>query len=347
MRFKPVQPVQGYGMRPNLTSWGGGAIFDGQRYHLYVSAMTNECPLSTWRKNSRIEHAVADAAEGPYVFQDVAVNTWSHNAAPVRLHDGSFAIFHIGNGDGPAEGGENCTTPGVFDSSANASFRTMAGSSIHVSSSLAGPWQALSPNTLGGCNNPAPWVHPNGTIYIVCGGTLKRADDIHGPWTSVTTFTHAGGPAGAYEDPVLYTDKRGWHLFYHVYNTAEREECVDATVSAHVFSEDGYTWHASPVQPYSTQVEVEGQGPITVSTRERPKLFFDGSGQMTHLFNGVCSATQCPSDGACVLCKYAHWDYTLAQPLDLSPPTPAPFPPRASPESAGTEGGMAKSGLIV
>ena len=34
--------------------------------------------------------------------------------------------------------------------------------------SLDGPWEPLSPNTLGGCNNPAPWVHPrNGTIFIV------------------------------------------------------------------------------------------------------------------------------------------------------------------------------------
>lgn len=186
-------------------------------------------------------------------------------------------------------------------------------------------------NTLGGCNNPAPWVHPNGTIYIVCGGTLKRSEKIWGPWQTVTGFSHSGGPAGKYEDPVLYTDKRGFHVFYHVYNYADRESCVNATVSAHVFSEDGYTWHASPVQPYTTQVEVEGQGTITISTRERPKLFFDRSGQMTHLFNGVCSATECPSEKPCVDCKYTHWDYTLAQPLDLSPSPPAPFPPAPAP----------------
>merc|ERR1719446_1647776 len=46
MRFKPVKKIQGYGMQPNLTTWGGGAIFDGSKYHLFVSAMTNECPLS-------------------------------------------------------------------------------------------------------------------------------------------------------------------------------------------------------------------------------------------------------------------------------------------------------------
>jgi len=187
---------------------------------------------------------------------------------------------------------------------------------------------------LGGCNNPAPWVHPNGTIYIVCGGNLKKAENIHGPWATVTSFSHSGGPEGHYEDPYLYTDKRGFHLFYHVYNYADRQDCTHATVSAHVYSEDGYTWHANPVQPFTTQVEVDGQGNVTVSTRERPKLYFDKSGQMTHLFNGVCSATQCPSEQPCVDCKSTHWDYTLAQPFDLSPPSPAPFPPAPPPPPA-------------
>lgn len=322
MRFLPVQKTQGYGMQPNLTTWGGGAIYDGSLYHLFVSAMTNDCPLSTWTKNSRIDHAVANDVAGPYKFQDVAVNTWAHNAAPVTLKDGSYAIFHIGNGDGAPDGGQNCSS-GVIEPEP---MSAAAGSTIHVSDSLEGPWTPLSPNTLGGCNNPAPWVHQNGTIYIVCNGSLKRADDIHGPWTDVTSFSHDGGPEGNYEDPVLYTDKRGWHVFYHVYNYADRDSCVEATVSAHVFSEDGYTWKASPTQPFGTQIEVEGGETITVSTRERPKLFFNEQGQMTHLFNGVCYAEKCPSEKPCVDCKYTHWDYTLAQPLDLSPPTPAPFP---------------------
>jgi hypothetical protein len=48
MNFKPVTFPQGYGMRPNVTTWGGGAIFDGSKYHIYVSRMTNDCLLKTW-----------------------------------------------------------------------------------------------------------------------------------------------------------------------------------------------------------------------------------------------------------------------------------------------------------
>ena len=58
---------------------------------------------------------MADTVTGPYKFVDVAVPTWSHNAAPIALHDGdgegagTFAIVHIGGGNGAADGGRNCT----------------------------------------------------------------------------------------------------------------------------------------------------------------------------------------------------------------------------------------------
>ena len=119
--FKPVSFPQGYGMEParapwysangSFTTWGGNALEDPStgKFHLFVSAMTNDCPLETWTTNSRIDHAVADTIEGPYEFVDVAIPTWAHNAAPVQLHDGTYAIFHIGDGTGPAAGGKNCT----------------------------------------------------------------------------------------------------------------------------------------------------------------------------------------------------------------------------------------------
>eukprot|EP00932_Pfiesteria_piscicida_P021698 SRR837773.8479.p2 GENE.SRR837773.8479~~SRR837773.8479.p2 ORF type:complete len:321 (-),score=93.54 SRR837773.8479:52-921(-) len=284
---------------------------------MYVAAMTNECLLSEWSDAMRVDHAVADEPTGPYTFQDVAINTWSTNPEPVKLSDGSYAIFHIGDGSGKPDGGKNCT-PGFVASEP----RSMnGGSTIHVAKSLDGPWSPMENNTLGGCNNPAPRVHHNGTIYVICDNVhFKRADNITGPWTDLGDVPTTGGPVGNYEDALIYFDHRGVHIIFHVYNYADREQCVNATVSAHVFSEDGFKWHAHTTQPYTTQVEVEGQGTITVSTRERPKLLFDGKGQMTHLIAGVCSATKCPSEKPCVDCKYTHWDYTLVQPFDLDEP---------------------------
>lgn len=81
---------------------------------------------------------------------------------------------------------------------------------------------------------------------------------------------------------------------------------------AHRLTLSFYAQH--PVSPYGTHIHVTG-GDVVVSTRERPKLFFDASGQMTHLFNGVCAAPACPGQAPCVNCKTHYWDYTLVAPL--------------------------------
>lgn len=320
MNFKPVRFPQGYGMEPNVTSWGGHAIFDGLTYHLYVAVMTNGCSLRTWTRNSRIDHAVSNTITGPYKFKDVAINTWSHNPAPISLPDGTYAIVHIGDASGQPDGGKNCS--GFHTSVDRRRARTATGSSIHIAQSLDGPWVPLKTNALNSCNNPSPFVHQNGTIFIVCNNNiLMRSKSISGPWTVVTSLQHSNGPPGTYEDAFLYIDDRGFHLLWHVYNTNEHpphgHECIDSTVSAHSYSEDGFSWFLSPIQPYGTQVVLSDGNTITVATRERPKLFFDENGRMTHLFNGVCGAPACP-DGpptGCVDCKYDSWDFTLIAPL--------------------------------
>ena len=80
-------------------------------------------------------------------------------------------------------------------------------------------------------------------------------------------------------------------------------------------------WHAGPTSPYSSQIAMAGGGSVTVSTRERPNIFFDASGQMTHLFNAVCAADgdSCAehTGTGCVDCKYKQWDYNLVAPLDV------------------------------
>lgn len=109
-----------------------------------------------------------------------------------------------------------------------------------------------------------------------------------------------------------------FHLLYHVYTTADMgESCTNSTVSAHVFSVDGFTWQAHPISPYGTRVDLAGGDHVVVATRERPKIFFNSSGHPTHLWNGVCGAANCPGVAPCVNCKTHAWDYTLVAPLDV------------------------------
>jgi hypothetical protein len=83
-------------------------VFDGGEYHLFAAAMTNGCLLKHWGSNSRVEHAVSADPLGPFVFRDVAVGVQAHNPAPLRLADGRWVIYHIGQGNNGTNGGRPC-----------------------------------------------------------------------------------------------------------------------------------------------------------------------------------------------------------------------------------------------
>jgi len=329
MRFMPAKSFPAYGTNPSIVTWGGGIIFDGKRHHLFASRMTNNCNLGHWPTNSRVDHAISTAGpEGPYEFSDVAIPTWSHNPVPLTLKDGRFAIIHIGMGNGSVNGGANCSSHSAFESpiqkegSALTDHDHSLGSTIHVSDSLYGPWVPI-PNDLGDCNNPAPWVHKNGTIFVGCKGVFKRAEDISGPYQVIGTFpmSGSGGIKGSYEDPQIYMDKRGnFHCLYHVLRADDvSTNCTDATVSAHAFSVDGFNWNVSKIQPYGTQIQLETGTKIVVATRERPKPFFDANGVMTHLVNGVTAVPNCAHAPGhkCAACKYNNFDYTVVLSLHV------------------------------
>ena len=96
-------------------------------------------------------------------------------------------------------------------------------------------------------------------------------------------------------------------------------------MSAHLFSEDGKRWRMSAPQPYTTRVPT-ANGSFVLTTRERPKLFFDRRGEPTHLINGVGVGTgprtsgppmpACPADHfGCCDCSSFSQSYTLIAPL--------------------------------
>ena len=82
------------------------------------------------------------------------------------------------------------------------------------------------------------------------------------------------------------------------------------------FSTNGHTWNVSDTQPYSNVVHTTDGKQLRLSTRERPKLMFDDSGEITHLITGVCPQHSCAPTAA-VNCKMTAWDFTMVQPLDV------------------------------
>ena len=127
------------------------------------------------------------------IAQQVAIDQqsppWSSSGASIWQGDGAIIDHGVVIGMSPAQSPSS--------SSAASSSPAAAGSTIHVAKSLDGPWTPLEPNTLGGCNNPAPWVHPNGTIYCLCGNSVLRTNSIEGPWEHISSLSHSGGQVNA------------------------------------------------------------------------------------------------------------------------------------------------------
>jgi len=346
MDLLPAQgPYNGYGMNPNLTTWGGLSVFYNNEYHLLVTEIENHCPLTNWGSNSACIHATAATPDGPFVRQNIAVDIWCHNPQVITMPNGSntvFLLFHIG--DGTHSGNvPNCTKSDSVDSNgdittdnesihgstylrkqnklSNVRVHNSAstGSTLHMATDPAGPWipvQSQPPS----CNNPAPFYHPNGTWYLLCdSSTLYSSPSYLGPWTRLLDVHPSGGVPGSYEDAFLWVDPRGnWHIIFHVYTTDVPSSCVNSTVSGHFFSPDGWNWMASPTEPFGNYVEFTDGSSMLLSTRERPKLLFNSQGEPTHLYNGVCGGTSYCAPTPCVNCKYNYWDFTLVQPLNLN-----------------------------
>lgn len=317
-----VPAASGYGLAPALrSSWGGNVLADAAgTYHLFVAEMALNCTLTTWQTNSFVTHATAAAPEGPYLRQGApAVGVWGHNPQVLALADGSFALFHIGTGVGGTP--KNCSWGEGAGAPAAAAVPLApgAGATVHVAASLEGPWTPFP--GVPPCNNPAPLLHPNGTLFLACdSATILRAPALAGPWSAVhaPSFTnHSNAPIGAFEDAFMWIDPRGaWHALFHVWSEEVEPSCVNSNVSAHAFSTNGLDWHFSPLQPYGTTVTLEDGTSFITPTRERPKLLMGADGEPTHLLNGAVRDIESCAPHWCSRCKeISQHTFTLVTPL--------------------------------
>jgi hypothetical protein len=179
---------------------------------------------------------------------------------------------------------------------------------VHTAPSLDGPWTPFPDFGVPSCNNPAPLLHPNGTLFLGCDSkTIWAAPGLRGPWRQVAEFPAPGdAPQGGYEDLFLWIDPRGaWHALFHVWSTEipSPYTCATSNVSAHAFSRDGSAWHYSPLQPYNTTVLLDDGSSFISPTRERPKLLFGADGEPSHLYGGAVRDIEGCSPHWCSRCK--------------------------------------------
>jgi hypothetical protein len=118
---------------------------------------------------------------------------------------------------------------------------------------------------------------------------------------------------------------------------SELDHCANSTVSDHFFSENGKDWHLlAGIQPYGHTVQYDDGVTHTYSTLERPFIYFNAAGQMTHLSLAAdlitgdegckdrhdkhCNETEAKfgtKGCACSTCKYADHAGTVVVALDV------------------------------
>lgn len=239
-------------------TWGGPIMTapDG-RFHLFSPLYRN----GSLSGPTTMKHGVATVVTGPY--------DWTTY------------------GDLPLTGENPAAVAFVDAVTGKKVYSLWVGGEVHVADSPASPFVTVAGFSYPG-GNPAP-IYYQGAWYLTNQKTLQIFTTPRlaagARWTVFANISHAELSTDQYfvEDPFMFVDQSGnWHIINHAYSNLEYNHCRQSAVSAHFFSRDGLSWHYS-AQPYNHTVVYDDGTEHVYTTLERPNLFFDATGALTHI----------------------------------------------------------------
>ena len=279
--------------------WGATPVRgDDGRYHLFYSRWPVELGHNAWVTHSEIAHAVAEAAAGPYVHQDVALPArgaeyWDGlctHCPNVHKFDGKYYLYYLGNtGDGVAMKGLNWT------------HRNNQRVGVAVADSPDGPWTRFDEPLIdvGGKGSwdelmtatPAVCRKPDGGYLLIykCvaaqkelpfGGPVSHmaasAESPLGPFTKhpQRVLTEADQFDFVLEDPYIWVDgDTYWALLKDFKGTYSGVKGSTLTLFT---SDNGLDWRPAK-HPFVSRVEInwEGREVQQVHRLERPQLLIE------------------------------------------------------------------------
>lgn len=293
-------------------SWCGSAVkgYDG-KYHIYVSRFPKSLPFHPgWMVASEIIHAVAEQAQGPYKFSDVALPArgpqyWdgrmTHNPS-IQKFKGKYYLFYIGSThpfEEPAYDELTLTSKWCIVARSNKRI------GIAVSDSPYGPWKRFDkpflepkPNTFYSylASNPAPTILKDGSVYMIFKGRghtnnmynhmslgVAHSPKILGKYKVLNNDMPIFdvNNQGEAEDPFLWKDKAGFHMIFKDQVGKYTDEHA-AGVLAH--SKDAISWEIdkSP-KAYSRTLKFDDGIVRTQGQLERPFILSE-NGKPAFLF---------------------------------------------------------------
>ncbi len=270
-------PVTAVFSMPGFHIWDPSVIRVGETYHLFASRWasddTKDRNFSGW-KSSHIIRATSDNLFGPYTFAEIVFgarpdqwdNVGNHNPKIMRVGD-RFLLYYLG-----------------------ITNKTAWATAFAWADDIEGPWTRGDAPSIP-TNNPALWVHADGSAYAVGKRRSPLVPDVR-PWTNWMEAFTAPQVSGPYavlgdpmtnrlpadyelEDPTIWWD--GAH--YHVIVTDWKAKATgEERAGVHYRSADGVVYElVSPRPVYDhKQLAMESPAPsLTLRRRERPQIVLD------------------------------------------------------------------------
>jgi len=339
-------PTPRYGGYRNesMASWGGTAVEIDGIWHMYASAISNQCPLNQFSTNSFSIHATSWYAGGPYEYHDTVHPEFHHGTTILKVNDSTLALYT----DGQNMHGKNvhdCTgngdnTPNFNDDLDDEPVGPNDFYTISFSNDGPdGPWDErvifetdFTNLDKWNCNktNTSPILMENGTVLLMYRGTpcnrdpnckndtinlcehvgIAVANSVEGPYEDRQgKISQLSGN----EDAVFFKTKRGYAAIFHGKNGCKD---VDGVAGAKVcgrlaHSVDSWDWILNDEPCYDGTIQWrEENGDVTeevLQSRQRPKIFFAKDGVTPlYLSNGV-------------EVKDADLEFTVASPFNVQP----------------------------
>lgn len=259
---------------PGFHIWDPSVIEVDGRYHLFASRWpsddTHNCGFEGWKK-SHVIRAISDNLFGPYTFADIVIEPrtgqWdcigNHNPK-ITLINGMYLLYYLGVTD-----------------------KTHWATGFAWADVIEGPWSRSDRPSIP-TNNPALWVHGNGSAYCVGKKRSPLVPDVR-PFTNWMEALRAprfdrdyevvGDPMTnrlpsnyELEDPTLWWDGEHYHVI--VTDWKARATGIERA-GAHYRSADGVVYELVSSQPVFDRTLVLEDQTLTVARRERPQIVLD------------------------------------------------------------------------
>eukprot|EP01084_Bolivina_argentea_P060226 110049_1 len=310
----------------STSTWDGTPIYSSKdnKWHLFISILTNTCPLGAWLTNSIIGHVTAINASGPYTYSDIALNVYNdtqninnhwdglsvYNPSIIQASNGTYLLYYTGT-TAPNAKHKNCNSDKQLRNVKGSTEEYNQRVGLAYSNNLYGPWNRLSKpillprgynNSLWDSNfttNPSPFLLQNGSIALAYKG--RSNSNLGNMYTGIAMLVNGSewylnnenNYIRAIQPLNLPTNCEDAYLWQQrsVYDTKAVNLSYHLALHCgcngmHAYSLDLKQWNHSQQQPWCNITLTNGSI-VTLKSRQRPAIALDESGNVHYLFNAV------------------------------------------------------------